>query len=148
MSGRKVLPEEMLAPSRFFARYQPQRYRAEVSGDWALVSLSGDGNDPQPHSVKCVREGGRWRVVMELPPSQAIEKRLERPGEREAKRTNVKAHDAGAAALLDVLLRDRSRKDRFDPSSRLLGLLARYRISLTIKCVRVEHRRSPKESAC
>jgi hypothetical protein len=83
VSGRKVLPEEMLAPSRFFARYQPQRYRAEVSGDWALVTLTGDGNDPQPHSVKCVREGGRWRVVMELPPSQAIEKRLERPGERE-----------------------------------------------------------------
>lgn len=83
VSGRKVLPEEMLAPSRFFARYQPQRYRAEVAGDTALVSVSGDGNDPQPHEVKCVREGGRWRVVMELPPPQAIEKRIERPGERE-----------------------------------------------------------------
>jgi hypothetical protein len=83
VSGRKVAAEEMLAPSRFFARYQPQRYRAEVSGDWALVTLSGDGNDPQPHSVKCVREGGRWRVVMDLPPPQAIEKRVERPGERE-----------------------------------------------------------------
>ncbi|HMJ12160.1 MAG TPA: hypothetical protein VK524_12135 [Polyangiaceae bacterium] len=82
VSGRKVLPEEMLAPSRFFIRFQPKRYRAEVSGDWALVALSGEGAD-QNHTVKCVREQGRWRVVMDLPPPPAIQKRLEKTLERE-----------------------------------------------------------------
>jgi hypothetical protein len=75
VSGRKVAPEEMIAPSRFVLRFEPKQYRAEVQGDWALVTLSSDGPDVQHQSLKCVREDSGWRVVLELPSPGAIQKR-------------------------------------------------------------------------
>jgi hypothetical protein len=74
--GRKVAPEEMLAPSRFTLHYTPRRFDARIEGDWAIVSITGEVAD-QRHDVKCVREDGSWRVVFDLPPLPPIQKRSE-----------------------------------------------------------------------
>ncbi len=74
--GRKVAPEEMLAPSRFSLRYTPRRYDARVDGDWAIVTIAGEVAD-QRRDVKCVREDGSWRVALDLPPLPPIQKRSE-----------------------------------------------------------------------
>ena len=75
--GRKVAPEEMLAPSRFSLRYTPRRYDARIDGDWAIVTIAGEVADAERHDVKCVREDGSWRVVLDLPPLPPIQKRNE-----------------------------------------------------------------------
>jgi hypothetical protein len=79
--GRKIAPEEMLAPSRFALRFTPRRYEGRIDGDWAIVTISGEIADSQRHDVKCVREDGSWRVVLDLPPLPPIQKRSEDPAE-------------------------------------------------------------------
>ncbi len=81
VAGRKVAPEEMLAPSRFALRFTPKRYEGRIDGDWAIVTISGESPDAQHHDVKCVREDGSWRVVLDLPPLPPIQKRSEDPAE-------------------------------------------------------------------
>lgn len=75
LSGRKVAPEEMLVPSRFSLRFTPRRYQAEVHGDWAMVTVSGEAPETQREQMKCVREDGSWRVVLEVPPVPPIQQR-------------------------------------------------------------------------
>lgn len=77
VAGREVAPEEMLAPSRFSLRAEPKRYVATVAGDWALVKVTGGEPEAAEHTVRCVREDGRWRVVLELPPLAPIQQRAE-----------------------------------------------------------------------
>lgn len=79
VAGREVAPEEMLAPSRFSLKAEPKRYSARIDGDWALVTVTGSGPEPAEHTVRCVREDGRWRVALELPPLAPIQQRVETP---------------------------------------------------------------------
>jgi hypothetical protein len=79
VTGREVAPEEMLPPSRFSPKFVPKRYTATIDGDWALVQVSGEVSDAPAHSVRCVREDGRWRVVLELPPLTPIQHRSPDP---------------------------------------------------------------------
>lgn len=75
VAGRKVGPEEMVAPSRFSLRFTPHHYQARIDGDWAVVTVTGEVADTQRRDIKCVRENGHWRVVLELPPVPPIQKR-------------------------------------------------------------------------
>jgi hypothetical protein len=73
VAGREIAPEEMLPPSRFSLNHKPQRYEARVDGDWAEVSVTAE--NAAVDRIKCVREDGKWRVVLELPPLPPIERR-------------------------------------------------------------------------
>jgi len=74
VAGRDVAPESMIAPTRFSLSFQPKRYTARIDGDWAVVSITGE-SPSQYHEVKCVREDGRWRVVLVIPPLPPIQRR-------------------------------------------------------------------------
>ena len=82
VAGRDVAPESMIAPTRFSLAFKPRRYTARIDGDWAVVSITGE-SPSQYHEVKCVREDGRWRVVLVIPPLPPIQRR-EGEGESEA----------------------------------------------------------------
>ncbi len=75
VAGRELAPEEMLPPSRFSLHHKPRRFEARIDGDWAEVTVYGE--DRAVDRVKCVREDGSWRVVLELPPLPPIERRLD-----------------------------------------------------------------------
>ena len=74
VAGRDVAPESMLAPTRFSLAFTPRRYTARIDGDWAVVSITG-ASPSQYHEVKCVREDGRWRAVLVIPPLPPIQRR-------------------------------------------------------------------------
>jgi hypothetical protein len=75
VAGREIAPEEMLAPSHFSLAYRPKKLSAHTDGDWSEVTVTGEASSTQPHVVKCVREDGRWRVVLELPLLPPIQRR-------------------------------------------------------------------------
>jgi hypothetical protein len=77
VAGREIAPEDMLAPSRFSLSYKPKKYVARVDGDWAEVNATGEVPATQHHLIKCVREDGHWRVVLELPALAPIQRRLD-----------------------------------------------------------------------
>lgn len=77
VAGREVAPEEMLAPSRFSLKLTPKHYSATVDGDWALVTVRGEGPQAAHRTLRCVREDGHWRVVLELPPLAPIQHRAD-----------------------------------------------------------------------
>jgi hypothetical protein len=81
VAGRAMGPEEMMAPSSFSLEFEPKLYRANVQGGWATVVVRGDSPSEQ-EEVRCVREEGRWRIVLALPELVPIQKRPERPTER------------------------------------------------------------------
>ena len=74
-TGRKMTPESMLAPSRFSLRFSPRKMFPRVAGDRAVVDVVGVSPDAERASVPCVREQGRWRVDLVLPPLPEVEKR-------------------------------------------------------------------------
>ena len=47
-----------------------------IDGDWAIVTASGEGPEAREYEIRCVREDGHWRVVLELPPLSPIQKRV------------------------------------------------------------------------
>ncbi len=75
VAGREIAPEEMIAPSHFSLAYRPKKLTSRVDGDWAEVTVSGESGAAPAHVVKCVREDGHWRVVLELPPLPPIQRR-------------------------------------------------------------------------
>lgn len=79
VSGWELAPWEMLAPGRMRLRIdvEPSGMSSRVSGARAMVTARGQGGVAD---VPLVREGGRWRVDLELPPISEI-----RPGDRDGR---------------------------------------------------------------
>jgi hypothetical protein len=76
LASRKVAPEEMLTVTRFALRFVPRRYSQRVQGDVAVVTLLADANTGDRADINCVREQGRWRVAVDIPPLPPIQRRL------------------------------------------------------------------------
>jgi hypothetical protein len=72
--GRVVRPEEMLAPSRFYLGVQPRTWSSREGPGWAIVTVEGE-SPRERHEVHCLREGGEWKIVLELPDLPPIERR-------------------------------------------------------------------------
>jgi len=75
VTGRKIGPEEMLAPTRFWLRFRPRKYSSRIQGNWAVVTVTGEAPRTQRYQVRCVVEDEMWRVVVELPPLPPIQRR-------------------------------------------------------------------------
>jgi hypothetical protein len=83
LANRKVAPEEMLALTKLSLRFVPRRYTAAIQGDMAVVAVSGDNPSGDRADIRCVREQGRWRVVIDLPPLAPIQRRPDATSEEE-----------------------------------------------------------------
>src|SRR3954469_3485456 len=75
VAGREIAPEEMIAPSHFSLAYRPKKLTARTDGDWSEVTVSGEATSTESRTIKCVREDGLWRVVLERPPLPPIQRR-------------------------------------------------------------------------
>jgi hypothetical protein len=72
--GQVVRPEEMLAPSRFYLSFTPRSWSTREGPGWAIVTAYGESPREQKE-VRCLREGDRWKVVLDLPDLPPIEQR-------------------------------------------------------------------------
>ena len=77
-AGQKVHPEEMLVPSVFALKFEPSSFSAQTRGDYAVVTARG-GDAREVAEIHCIREQGKWRVVVEFPALPPIQSRDE-PG--------------------------------------------------------------------
>jgi hypothetical protein len=73
-SGKTILAEAMIVPSRFALRFSPQRYVAQVRGEHAVVQVLGVLEEHRA-SFPCVLEDGAWRVDLTFPASPALQAR-------------------------------------------------------------------------
>ena len=83
LASRKVAPEEMLPLTKFSLRFVPRKYSTAVQGDVAVVTARGDAQSTDRADVRCVREQGRWRVALDLPPLAPIQRRPDVTNEEE-----------------------------------------------------------------
>lgn len=72
--GRVVKPEEMLAPSRFYLSFQPRAWSSREGPGWAVVTVEGESSRER-REIRCLREQGEWKVVLELPDLPPLERR-------------------------------------------------------------------------
>lgn len=72
--GRVVKPEEMLAPSRFYLGFQPRTWSSREGPGWAVVTVEGE-SARERSEIRCMREQGEWKVVLDLPELPPLEHR-------------------------------------------------------------------------
>jgi hypothetical protein len=74
-TGKRMGPEQMLAPSHYFPRFQPRQWSSRSAGNRAVVEVIGLDPSTERAQVPCVLEEGRWRIDLALPPLPPIERR-------------------------------------------------------------------------
>jgi hypothetical protein len=73
-SGKRIAPEQMIAPASFVERFEARDLQATISGKYAVVRASGLLAEERAE-IPCVFEDGGWRVHIELPPLSPVETR-------------------------------------------------------------------------
>ena len=73
-SGKTIAPEAMIVPSFFLLRFDPQRYKARISGTYALVEAQGLLPEERAQ-IPCVYEGERWKLDLPMPALPPIQTR-------------------------------------------------------------------------
>jgi hypothetical protein len=73
-TGKAIAPEAMIVPSRFVLRFDPERYRAKIVGNHALVEVQGLSPGDRAE-VPCVFEDDAWRVDLNLPALPPVQMR-------------------------------------------------------------------------
>jgi hypothetical protein len=75
--GKRMSPEQMLAPSHYFPRFQPRQWstRPLGNGKRALVEVLGLDPASERAEVPCVSEEGHWRIDLALPALPPVERR-------------------------------------------------------------------------
>ncbi|MCS6899074.1 MAG: hypothetical protein RMJ98_05235 [Myxococcales bacterium] len=73
--GKRLGPEQMIAPSHYFPRFQPRQWTTRIQGNHATVELIGLDPTTERAAVPCVNEEGHWRIDLSLPPLPPIERR-------------------------------------------------------------------------
>lgn len=73
LSGRTVLPGEMLVPSFFSMHLSPVTHEERIEGDRAEVTFIA--RDGRRSIVRMVREDTHWVAALELPPLSPIRQR-------------------------------------------------------------------------
>lgn len=73
--GRHLEPFEMLAQGRFGLKFRPAAMHARIDGDTAQVDVTGDDPAVDHAVVRTAREGGSWRVELDLTPLPPIQRR-------------------------------------------------------------------------
>jgi hypothetical protein len=77
VEGRRAQPFEMLADGRFGLKFRPKAMHATVNGTDAVVDVTGDDPRAEYARVVCVKEGGGWRVELEVPEVSALPRRVD-----------------------------------------------------------------------
>jgi hypothetical protein len=77
VEARRVQASDMLALGHFGLRFRPKAMHATVTGDHAVVDVTGDDPGTEHARVTCVREEGGWRVEPELPEVPAPVRRVD-----------------------------------------------------------------------
>lgn len=76
VSGAQLTAGDMLVPSQFWQSFEPTSYASRLRGDRAWVTVSGGpGTAVASGEIPCVREEGRWRVELPVPPLAPLRQR-------------------------------------------------------------------------
>lgn len=74
-TGKRMAPEQMIATGHYFPRFSPRQWSTRQAGDRAVVTVVGLDPAAERADIPCLREEGRWRIDLALPPLPPVEKR-------------------------------------------------------------------------
>jgi hypothetical protein len=66
-SGKRIAPEQMLAPASFLQRFEARELHSTITGRYAIVHAAGLLPEERAE-IPCVFENGAWHVRIDLPP--------------------------------------------------------------------------------
>jgi hypothetical protein len=73
-SGKRIAPEQMIAPASFLEHFEARELKATITGRYAVVRAAGLLDDERAE-IPCVFEDGSWHVRIELPVLSPVEVR-------------------------------------------------------------------------
>ncbi len=78
-TGKRLAPEQMIAPSHYFPRFRPQEWSTRTVGARATVDVVGLDPATERAGIPCVFEDGGWRIDLVLSTLPPIERRQVEP---------------------------------------------------------------------